>query len=101
MGYRTGGQSQERGGWCVESTHTPMIPLLGGALAGKIFVVDPSGPKSEHSKELFTLLDLGSFLKVLKIVGKSLPHPVGVFCALPNPPKCHIMQNLKICCVSK
>ena len=26
-------------------------------------------------------------------MGKSLPHPVGVFCTIPNPPKCHIMQK--------
>jgi hypothetical protein len=28
---------------------------------------------------LFTLLDAGSFLKVLKIAGKSLARPAGVF----------------------
>ena len=42
---------------------------------------------------MFTLLDFGWVLKVLRIVGKWLPHPVGVFCMLPNPPKCHMLQK--------
>jgi hypothetical protein len=57
---------------------------------------DCLGSKSEHLKELFTLLDFESFLKVLRIVGKSLPHPVGVFCMLQNPPKCHIIHKSKL-----
>ena len=27
-------------------------------------------------------------------MGKSFPHPVGVFCTIPNPPKSHIMQKI-------
>ena len=36
-----------------------------------------------------------SFLTILRLVGKSLPHPVGVFWVLPNPPKCHIKPKIK------
>ena len=39
--------------------------------------------------------DFGSFSKVLRIVGKSLPHPLGVFPKPPNFPKCHIRQTIK------
>jgi hypothetical protein len=42
---------------------------------------------------MFTLFDFGSFLKVPRIVRKSLPHPVGVLSMLPNPAKCHIRQT--------
>jgi hypothetical protein len=34
-------------------------------------------------------------LKILRIVGKSLPHPVGVFSMLPNPSKCNIRPQIK------
>ena len=51
------------------------------------------GSKSERLKQSFTLLKIERFLKVLGIVGKSLPHPVGVFPMLPDPPKWQIMQN--------
>ena len=44
---------------------------------------------------MFTLLDFGSFLEVLRIVGKWLPHTVEVFCMLPNPPKCNIIRKSK------
>ena len=37
--------------------------------------------------------------KNLRIVGKSLPHPVAVFSMLPNPSKCHIRQQMKKSCI--
>ena len=43
--------------------------------------------------KILTLLDLGSFLKILRIVRKSSAHTVGVFSMLPNPPECHIRQK--------
>ena len=35
------------------------------------------------------------FLKSPTHVGNSFPHPVGIFCSLLAPPRCHIMQNKK------
>ncbi len=31
--------------------------------------------------------------KCVCLVGKSFPDPVGVFCTIPDPPNCHIMQK--------
>jgi hypothetical protein len=45
--------------------------------------------------ETITLLDFGSFVKVLRIVSKSLAQTAGVFCMLSNPPKCEIMHKSK------
>jgi hypothetical protein len=53
------------------------------------------GSKSSGWRKLFTLLDFLSFFKTLRIVGKSLPHPIGVFSMLPNPSKCHIRPKIK------
>jgi hypothetical protein len=52
------------------------------------------GSKSSGWRELFTLLDFRSFFKILRIVGKSLPHRVGAFSMLPNPSKCHIRPKI-------
>ena len=37
--------------------------------------------------------------KCVPLAGKSLPHPVGVFCIIPNPPNCHIMQKSFFCVI--
>ena len=52
------------------------------------------GSKSSGWRELFTLLDFRSFFKIFRIVAKSMPHPVGVFCLLPHPSKCHIRPKI-------
>jgi hypothetical protein len=44
-------------------------------------------------EEMFAILDFGSFWKILKMGGKSLPHPVGVFFILPSPPKYNNIQQ--------
>ena len=44
---------------------------------------------------MLTLLDDGSCLQIPRIVGKSLPHPVGTSSMLPNPPQCNIRQKIK------
>ena len=49
--------------------------------------------------QMFTLLDFGSFLKVARSVGKSLPHSVDVFSMLPNPSKCLIQQKSRKCTI--
>jgi hypothetical protein len=46
------------------------MDLLAGVLATKKHLSDSSGPKSEHFKELFSLLDFGSFVKVPRIVDR-------------------------------
>jgi hypothetical protein len=47
-----------------------MQAMLAGVLAGQQQKIDSSGPNSEHFVKMFSLLDLGSFLQVLRIVGK-------------------------------
>ena len=37
------------------------------------------------------------FPKCSPLVGKSLPHLVGVFCTPPELPSCHIMQKINFC----
>ena len=49
--------------------------------------------KIQLLKKMLTLLDLGSFLKNPKIVGKSSACPMGVFSMPPNPLKCHMQQK--------
>ena len=29
-------------------------------------------------------------------MGKSFPHPVGVFCTIPNHPNCHILPKIDV-----
>ena len=69
-----------------------MKPSLGGALAGKYEFLYCLG-KIQPLKRMLTLLDVGSFLKMPRIVGKSSAHPVGVFSMRPNPPKCNIRHK--------
>ena len=57
---------------------------LGGTLAGKKLF----GSELSCWRTMFTLLDVGSFLKIPRIEGKSSANPVGVFFMLFNPPKC-------------
>ena len=45
-------------------------------------------------RESITLLDVVSFLKKIRIVGKSSAHPVGMFGMLPNPPQCNIQHKI-------
>ena len=42
---------------------------------------------------MFTLLDFGSFLKINRIVSKSLAQTVEVFSMQPNRPTCHYAQK--------
>jgi hypothetical protein len=67
--------------------------VLGGALAG-IFV-SAAWVYIQPLESMFTFLDVGSFLKMARILSKSLQHPVGVFAMLPHPPKCHILRKSK------
>jgi hypothetical protein len=64
-------------------------------LAGKQNLLYGLGPNPVAGTKMFTLLDFRSFVEVLRIVGKSPPHPVGVFSMLPNPSKCHIRPKIK------
>ena len=69
----------------------PMVNWAELWLAKKQII--PFGSKSSCWRKLFTLLDVGSFLKIPRVVGKSSAPPVGLFSMLPNPPKCHMRQN--------
>ena len=63
---------------------------LGGALAGIIFFLYGLAPNPVAGENC---LHFRSFLKIPRIVGKSLPHRVGVFSMLPNPSKCQLVRG--------
>ena len=56
------------------------------------------GSQSSRWRKVLTLLEFGSFLKLLRVLDKSLPHPVGVFSMRPNHPKCKIRQKTRCFC---
>ena len=68
------------------------IPIHLGYLGGVFvcFCCVLFGSNASRWKEILTLLDFVAFLKVPRIAGKSLPHPVGTFSILPHPPKYHV-----------
>ena len=49
----------------------------------------------DTSKRALIKLVFFRFFEILKPMGKSFPHPLGVFCTIPNLPKCHIMQKIE------
>ncbi len=73
---------------------TSVIELFGDLAGGRQTKTNIlCGSSSEQLKDLFILLGFGSFLTVVRILGKSLPHPIGVLSMLLNPLKCHVMHQ--------
>jgi hypothetical protein len=62
-------------------------------LVNKIFAT--ARVQIQALEKVFTLLDVGSFSKIHRIEGKSLPHSIAVFSMLPNPSKCLFTAKLK------
>ena len=71
-----------------------LMTKLGGAFTGEKVIL--LGSKFSRWKEMITLFDVGSFLKISRIVNKSRPHGVAVFSTLPNPPKCRTGGNILV-----
>ena len=83
--------------------HVPCFGQIGSCLSGLLvdwaelwlvnnFVYTNWG-KIQPLKNMLTILDFGSFLKITKIEDKSSAHTVGMFSMRPNPPKRHIQQH--------
>ena len=67
--------------------------LRGGALAGKTFCLYCLETNPAAGENCLHFSTFKSFLKILRIEGKSLANTVGVFSMLPSPSKCHIRQK--------
>ena len=76
-----------------------ILPRILRSIAGRSFVWQITffytvWGKIQPLERMLTLLDVGYFLKIPKIVSKSSACPVGTFSMRPNPPKCHIRQKI-------
>ena len=88
-----GGWGYSRQGYmdilCFFVVFVPIGPLKGfpiGLLAMPL--------RCKHMGKVPQIFEKLTFQKCVDLVGISFPHPVGVFCTLLEPPKCHIGKQM-------